>query len=168
MCNLKVNLLDPARGADCQEEDYTGPDTGRCFGCLPIDVSILKRGEGLSNGLNRLKELQRNVIPATGAEDPHYLGKLEEARGVARLTEVYLKSALARKESRGGHFRADYPERDDAHGISWIIVQKRSGEMVVDRGKLPLAQYSIAPTHFYMDNSDFSKTQVYGADRLEA
>jgi L-aspartate oxidase len=41
--------------------------------------------------------------------------RLVEARALSRVAEVILISALARTESRGAHFRNDYPERDDAH-----------------------------------------------------
>ena len=33
-------------------------------------------------------------------------------------------SALQRKESRGAHYRSDYPERDDEYGLFNIFLQK--------------------------------------------
>ena len=42
------------------------------------------------------------------AQDPHYLLKMTEAKGMIIMTECFLKASLARTESRCGHFRADY------------------------------------------------------------
>jgi L-aspartate oxidase len=39
---------------------------------------------------------------------------LLEARAMSRVAKAILGSALARTESRGAHFRSDYPQRDDA------------------------------------------------------
>ncbi len=122
----------------------------------PVDVSILKTGTGLNRSLEELIELQENVIPIMTAQDPHHLTKLAEARGVARLTEAYLRSSLTRKESRAGHYRADFPKRDDALGPHWVVAEKRDGHMVTSLSRVPVERYPIKPYRYYMDNFDFS------------
>jgi succinate dehydrogenase / fumarate reductase, flavoprotein subunit len=54
------------------------------------------------------------------------------------VSEAIAKSALARKESRGGHFRDDYPDKSAEFATFNHIVKKGSaGEMILDRSPIP-------------------------------
>ncbi|UWZ86719.1 L-aspartate oxidase [Occallatibacter riparius] len=54
---------------------------------------------------------------------------LFEARAVSSVAKTILRSALARTESRGAHFRSDYPQRNDAEFQKHSIVGR--GDEVV-------------------------------------
>ena len=116
----------------------------------PVDVSILKTGRGLSRALAELEDARDNILPLLTASVPHYLLKLAEARAMTLLTEIYLKSALARKESRCGHFREDYPKRQEQ--IAWVNVEKRDGEICATLAPVPLERYPVKPYRYYMDD----------------
>jgi len=47
-----------------------------------------------------------------------------ELESLLTLAEVTLVSALAREESRGAHFRQDFPERDDQNWLKHTLVRK--------------------------------------------
>jgi succinate dehydrogenase / fumarate reductase, flavoprotein subunit len=54
------------------------------------------------------------------------------------VSEAVTRAALERKESRGGHFREDFPDKDPALGGVNIVVRKgKGGEMQVSRTPVP-------------------------------
>ena len=121
----------------------------------PIDVCILKTQDGLARSLSRLEAFRDEVLPLAGAADPHYLVKLTEARGMTLITEAFLRASLLRKESRAGHYRADYPNRDDTRGPAWINIRKGRDGMEASFDAVPLDRYPVKPYRYYMDNFNF-------------
>jgi succinate dehydrogenase / fumarate reductase flavoprotein subunit len=63
--------------------------------------------------------LKRKTL-AFNHELVHYL----ELEGMLHLAEVIVEGALARRESRGSHFRLDYPARDDEHWLRHTLAFK--------------------------------------------
>jgi L-aspartate oxidase len=63
----------------------------------------VRSGEGLREALARIERLEQ-ALP----DGP------SEVRNLATIGRLVARAALARKESRGAHFRADHPASDPA------------------------------------------------------
>lgn len=84
-------------------------------------VGLFRDRDGLLKGLEELKRL----LPIF--ETP--LEKREELEFANLLTCAILvtEAALSREESRGAHYREDYPERDDEHWQKHTLLQREKG-----------------------------------------
>jgi succinate dehydrogenase / fumarate reductase flavoprotein subunit len=62
----------------------------------------------------------------------------QDLRNLLIVSEAITRSALERKESRGGHFRADFPDKTAEFGTVNIVVKKGDdGAMRVSRAPIP-------------------------------
>lgn len=104
--------------------------------------------------LNKLLDkLDNEVYVPEG--DGHYLGKANEVRSDIMMMKVILTACKARKETRGAAIRADYPERDDAHMLKWVIVQAgEDGEPVAHYERIPYERYPMKPWEFGITLAD--------------
>jgi succinate dehydrogenase / fumarate reductase flavoprotein subunit len=61
-----------------------------------------------------------------------------DLKSLLTVSEAITRSAIERKESRGGHFREDYPEKNPEYGTFNIVTRRRpDGSMDVTRVPLP-------------------------------
>jgi succinate dehydrogenase/fumarate reductase flavoprotein subunit len=75
-------------------------------------VGVVRGGETLNEALNMLAVLGEETDSSKGA-DTAAVKRLLEAEMAIMASVLTTKAALARKESRGTHFRLDYPESSD-------------------------------------------------------
>ena len=102
-----------------------------------------------------MEEIRNELLPRMSAKDPHYLMKSIEVREIALVSELFLRASLMRKESRAGHFRADYPERDNENWLCWIIAYQEGDDIKLDKKPVPIEKYKITPTKYYSDNFNY-------------
>ncbi len=88
--------------------------------------SVFRNEEGLEKGLagiNSLKERYANIeIEDKGRNFNYEMMEAIELWHELCLSEVICTSALHRRESRGAHFRMDFPERDDMNFLKHTLV----------------------------------------------
>ena len=61
-----------------------------------------------------------------------------DLRNLLTVSEAITRSALERKESRGGHFREDYPDKSAGYAAFNIVTQRTAdGSMEIRRAPIP-------------------------------
>jgi succinate dehydrogenase / fumarate reductase flavoprotein subunit len=85
-------------------------------------------------GIERLKARARRVGVGGNREyNPGWHTALD-LPNLLTVSEAITRAAIERKESRGGHFRDDFPEKDPAAGKFNIVIRRGDGgEMRLSR-----------------------------------
>jgi succinate dehydrogenase / fumarate reductase, flavoprotein subunit len=104
-------------------------------------VGIVRRESEIRealDGLSGLRERARRVSVTGNREyNPGWHTALD-LRNLLIVSEIVARAALERKESRGGHFRDDFPDKDPAYGKFNIVIRKGAGgEMQVTHDTIP-------------------------------
>ena len=103
-------------------------------------VGIVRRGDEMQRALDALgvlKDRARKVAVTGNREyNPGWHTALD-LPNLLTVSEAVTRSALERKESRGGHFRDDFPDKDPAYATFNIVVRRgANGEIQVAREPL--------------------------------
>jgi succinate dehydrogenase/fumarate reductase flavoprotein subunit len=111
----------------------------------PVGYSIYKSEERMTEALGMVLDVKES-LPQVTAADPHYLVAAHDARNMALSAELFYRTALTRKESRGWFIREDYPERDDAEWLKWVNAEPDGDGMRIWTEDVPVADYKFQPT----------------------
>ncbi len=107
---------------------------------------LVRDADGLAAAAAGLRELAAELesvgVPGGRAYNPgwHEALNLENLLTVAPLV---VASAACREESRGSHFRSDFPQRDDRRWLQRVVVRHESGKLSVSTEPVVLSR--IAP-----------------------
>ncbi|MFQ6615243.1 MAG: fumarate reductase flavoprotein subunit [Fidelibacterota bacterium] len=95
------------------------------------DVGIFRNGERLERAVRTLKDVVRRTEKVkVRTRAPGMNPELSSAlriEGMAKQALVIAMGALARTESRGAHYREDYPARDDANWLNRTLARWPEG-----------------------------------------
>jgi succinate dehydrogenase / fumarate reductase flavoprotein subunit len=104
-------------------------------------VGIVRRESEMKEALERLRDLKHRAELAGAVGNREYNPGWHTALDLGNLmmiSEAIARSAIERKESRGGHFREDFPEKDPAAAKFNIVVRKGTdGQMQLKREPIP-------------------------------
>ncbi len=149
-----IELLDAlrTRGSDGSATERIAPIRQALQETMDRNAQVYRTEATLKQAQNDIAELrQRYQRVAVGDKGKRFNTDLLEAVELGfllDLAEVFVASAKARNESRGAHFREDYPTRDDVnfmrHTMAYPDVDT-SGESVVRLDYKPVVSTRYEP-----------------------
>ncbi len=101
---------------------------------------------GVSREKNELEEALEYIqgpLPSAAVGNPAELILLLELRNMRIVAEMVCKAALKRTESRGAHFRVDYPDEDNSRWLKNIVFRK--GEAGIEVETTTVSQDLVKP-----------------------
>jgi len=106
---------------------------------MQADAMIAKTEEGLTRALNKVLELQdraKNVkVDSTRAFNPGWHAAWD-IQYMLKTSEIIVRCALERKESRGAQWRTDYPDKDPAWATKNLIAKKDGDKVAISTQEL--------------------------------
>lgn len=104
-------------------------------------VGIVREEKEMLQALDRIQELkaraERVGVSGNREYNPGWHTAID-LDSLLTVSEMVTRAALERKESRGAHFRNDYPTKDDKFGSFNIVIRKGAdGQMQIRREPIP-------------------------------
>jgi succinate dehydrogenase / fumarate reductase flavoprotein subunit len=104
-------------------------------------VGIVRQEEEMQRALVKVAALreraQRVSVSGNREYNPGWHTALD-LDSLLTISEAIARSAIERKESRGGHFRDDYPNKDPAYA-KFNLVTRRGADGTMQLERVPIA-----------------------------
>jgi len=96
------------------------------------DLLLIRSRESLEGMLPYVNHIRDDLLPKISLETPAEMVEAQEIRNLLDVAELVSSVCLKRTESRGSHYRVDYPDRNDADWQRCITVKQTDGHLDLD------------------------------------
>jgi succinate dehydrogenase / fumarate reductase, flavoprotein subunit len=120
-------------------------------GVMTEKVSVFRTEAGIRSSMETLRELQaradRTALSSRTWAMNQELAERWELDNLLAVGFVICAAALARRESRGAHYRDDYPQRDDAFQHHTAATMPRFGAVALGRRPVDMSLHAAGGPH---------------------
>lgn len=108
-------------------------------------IEVIRSEKSLNEAIRRSEEVEREKVPTLWAKDYHTLAGILGVINKVSFLGFFSRAALMRTESRGAHYRLDYPQRNDKNWLKWVICQQKGQGAEVWTEPVPFEKYPLKP-----------------------
>jgi succinate dehydrogenase / fumarate reductase flavoprotein subunit len=95
---------------------------------MSLNLGLVRTHESMSAALSALTELTHRAASVTVQDKGQVFNtdllQAFELQSLLDVAETIVSSALARQESRGAHYRSDFPIRDDRRWLKHSLIRR--------------------------------------------
>lgn len=126
---------------------------------------VIRDGNGIRQAIAELQLIVRNELPRISIQTKTRIYNKEwidaiELEGTLIVLEASARSALYRTESRGVHYRSDYPRTNNNRWLNEIIVRKVNGKMGLRKGPLTVTRVQPPKGKFSFEDGILQAVRV--------
>jgi succinate dehydrogenase/fumarate reductase flavoprotein subunit len=111
-------------------------------------VGIFRTGKEMQEAIIEIERIKEKDLPRLYVTDDNARYNREwiealEIENLVTLAEMVTKAALMRAESRGAHYRRDFPKTDNRNWFQNIVIEQKDGNMIFQ--KSPVVVTTMKP-----------------------
>ncbi|MHA1935574.1 MAG: hypothetical protein ACW97A_09845 [Candidatus Thorarchaeota archaeon] len=114
---------------------------------MDANVGVFRTPEEITKALEKISELKerfKNI--SLGESEEHFNYSLIRALELGHMLEIaesIAHGALLREESRGAHWRLDFPKRDDTKFLKHTLTILEDGKMRIEYKDVNLGKFEV-------------------------
>lgn len=140
-----------ARYLEARGKDNLGRIRNALRGVMTEKVSVFRNESGTTQTMETLKELkgraENTAISSRSLTMNQELVERWELDNLLAVAVVICEAALHRKESRGAHFRDDYPERANEFNYHTLVTMPVFGKVTLGKRKVDMSIFNAGGEH---------------------
>jgi succinate dehydrogenase / fumarate reductase, flavoprotein subunit len=136
---------------DAKREDNIGKIRKSMRSLMTDKVGVFRTGEGISQAVEDLKALKARAdetrLNCGDLKMNQELVQRWELDNLLSVAMIIATAALAREESRGAHYRDDFPERSDAFNYHTLTSMEQFGDVRLERREVDMSVFDAGGEH---------------------